>query len=103
MDNQLETSKNEDLEEVKNRIITIKSYQGFNESNLMTLPIFSLKRKRVSEINRLWIKGEQEVGLTVVAPPKTGCPTIYELDVLMALFKLLSKSMDNIIVVFFII
>jgi hypothetical protein len=96
VDNNLEASTNEDLE-VSNRTITIKSYQGFNESNLMTLPIFSLKRKRVTEINRIWIKGEQEVGLTVVGTEKSGCPTIYELDVLMALFKILAKSIDNVI------
>lgn len=96
VDNNLEASTNEGLE-VSNRKITIKSYQGFNESNLMTLPIFSLKRKRVTEINRIWIKGDQEVGLTVVGTEKNGCPTIYELDVLMALFKILAKSMDNVI------
>lgn len=97
MDNQSQASKINDSKEVSVRKITIKSYQGFNESNLMTLPIFSLKRKRVTEINRIWIKEEQEVGLTVVGTEKNGCPTIYELDVLMALFKLLAKSMDNVI------
>lgn len=97
MNNQLEVSENKDLEEISSRKITIKSYQGFNESNLMTLPIFSLKRKRVTEINRIWIKGDQEVGLTVVGSSKSKCPTIYELDVLMALFKILAKNMDNVI------
>lgn len=95
------------MENVENKSLTkeeqgvkkliIKSKQGFNESNLMTLPIFSLKRKKVDTIERVWYRDKKEIGLTVEGSGKRGCPTIYELDVLMALFKLLAKSMDNVI------
>lgn len=81
------------------KVIIIKSNQGFNESNLMTLPIFSLKRKKVSKIERTWIKDNEEIGLTVIGSGDKGCPTIYELDVLMALFKLLLKSIDSNLVI----
>lgn len=80
------------------RIIKIKSNQSFNESNLMTLPFISLKREKVFEINRTWIRDGKEVGLKVKATD-LGCPTIYELDVIMALFRILARSMDNEIVV----
>lgn len=83
---------------IDEKVIKIRSYQSFNESNLMTLPFISMRRKRVDEINRTWIRDGKEVGLKVVAS-KLGCPTIYELDVIMGLFKILSKNMNNEIVV----
>lgn len=93
MENIVETSKNEGLS--CGKVINMKKSQSFNESNLMTLPFISLKRKRVPEINRLWIRDGQEVALKVIGGSKYLCPTIYELDVLMALFKIHSKNMDN--------
>lgn len=93
MENIIEYSKNEDLG--CGKVINIKENQSFNESNLMTLPFISLKRKRVPEINRFWIKDGQEVALKVVGGAKYLCPTIYELDVLMALFKIHSENIDN--------
>lgn len=80
------------------KTVDIKQNQSFNESNLMTLPFISLKRKRVREINRIWIRDGQEVSLKVVGGEFL-CPTIYELDVLMALFKIQAKSMANKLVV----
>lgn len=80
------------------KIINIKKYQSFNESNLMTLPFISLKRARVQEIKRKWVRDGQEIGLTVRGA-KYGCPTIYELDVIMALLRIQSKNMDNKIVI----
>lgn len=77
------------------KVIQIKSSQSFNESSLMTLPFISLKRKKISKIERKWMRGNEEVGLTIKGTEDLGCPTIYELDVLMALFKILSRSMDN--------
>ena len=77
------------------KTIVIKTNQSFNESNLMTLPIFSLKREKVSRIERIWKRGDEEVGLIVEGSATRGCPTIYELDVLMALFKIMSKTMNN--------
>jgi hypothetical protein len=76
------------------KLIKIKPFQGLNESNLMTLPFISLKRKKEPVLNRKWIKGEQEIGLRVVGGLK-GVPTMYDLDCLLALFRLLIKSMDN--------
>lgn len=93
VENIVETSKNEDLS--CGKVINMKKNQSFNESNLMTLPFISLKRKRVPEIKRFWIRDGQEVALKVVGGAKYLCPTIYELDVLMALFKIHSKNMDD--------
>lgn len=80
--------------EIPDKVITIKPFQGLNESNLMTLPFISLKRKKEPVLIRKWIKGNQEVGLRVVGGER-GCPTMYDLDVLLALFRLLIKSIDN--------
>lgn len=80
--------------ETAEKLIKIKPFQGLNESNLMTLPFISLKRKKEPVLIRKWIKGNQEVGLRVVGGEK-GCPTMYDLDVLLALFRLLIKSIDN--------
>lgn len=98
MDN-IQDACNNQVQEDSERTIKIKSTQSFNESNLMTLPFISLKRKKVYEIERNWERNGKEVGLKVVGTKQHGCPTIYELDVLMGLLKILSKSMDNKIVV----
>lgn len=79
--------------EVKN--VTIKPHQGLNESNLMTLPFVSLKRKKVLTLERTWIKDGNEVGLKVVGSGDNGCPTMYDVDVLLALFRILTRSIDN--------
>lgn len=92
MENNLEISDSNSL--CCGKTIIIKPFQGLNESNLMTLPFISLKRKKEKTLNRKWIKGNQEVGLKVVGGEK-GCPTMYDLDVLLALFRLLIKSIDN--------
>ena len=90
-------AKVENLEkniEASEKLITIKPFQGLNESNLMTLPFISLKRKKEPVLIRKWIKGNQEVGLKVVGG-ENGCPTMFDLDVLLALFRLLIKSIDG--------
>lgn len=97
MKNVVEASKNEVL--TCEKTVDIKEHQSFNESNLMTLPFISLKRKRVPEINRTWIRDGQEINLQVKGGAEFGCPTIYELDVLMGLFKIQAKAMDNKLVV----
>lgn len=74
--------------------VVVKPHQGLNESNLMTLPFISLKRKKVPTLNRTWIKDNEEVGLKVVGGEQ-GCPTMYDLDVLLALFRLMLKNMKN--------
>lgn len=84
----------ENTKEISEKLIKIKPFQGINESNLMTLPFISLKRKKEPVLIRKWIKGNQEVGLRVVGGER-GCPTMYDLDCLLALFRLLIKSIDN--------
>lgn len=91
MDN-VDNSK--EIIETTEKLIIIKPFQGLNESNLMTLPFISLKRKKEPVLIRKWIKGNQEVGLKVVGGER-GCPTMYDLDVLLALFRLLIKSINN--------
>ena len=93
MDNDIETSDTNELEVISKEVI-VKPNQGLNESNLMTLPFISLKRKKVPSLNRTWIKNNKEVGLKVVGGEQ-GCPTMYDLDVLLALFRLMLKNMDN--------
>lgn len=97
MENSLEVSDNKDLS--CGKVINAKPSQSFNESNLMTLPFISLKRKKEPVLNRKWIRNNVEVELTVKGSADLGCPTIYEMDVLMALFKIQLKNMDNKIVV----
>ena len=79
--------------------IKIRRGHSFNENNLMVLPIFSLKKKRVTEIKKKWYRGDVEVGITVVGSARRGVPTIHELDTLMALFRLATKSIDNKILI----
>lgn len=93
MENISESSYNQACE--CGKTINIKDSQSFNESNLMTLPFISLKRKRVPEINRIWIRDGQEIALKVVGGSRYLCPTIYELDTLMALFKIHSENINN--------
>ena len=80
--------------------IKIRRGHSFNENNLMVLPIFSLKKKRVTEIKKKWYRGDVEVGITVVGSARRGVPTIHELDTLMAVFRLATKSIDNKIFTF---
>lgn len=93
MNNQLEASDRAKLSVEK--VVDIKSFQSINESNLMTLPFISLKRAKVYDIDRTWIRNGKEVNLKVVGSSKRGCPRIQDLDVLMALFKIMTNSIDN--------
>ena len=86
------------MKELVSKIITIKSNQGFNENNLMCLPIFSIKRNRVGKIKRIWYRNNQEVELTIVGGAEYGVPNIKDMDVLLALFKLMTKHIDNKII-----
>lgn len=81
------------------KVINIKPSQSFNESNLMTLPFISLKRKKEKILKRNWVRNGVDVELTVKGSVEFGCPTIYEMDVLMALFKIKLKNMNNTILV----
>lgn len=86
------------MKELVSKIITIKSNQGFNENNLMCLPIFSIKRNRVGKIKRIWYRNNQEVELTIIGGAEYGVPNIKDMDVLLALFKLMTKHIDNKII-----
>lgn len=97
MDNLIKNSNLNDL--TCGKVVNIKKNQSFNESNLMTLPFISLKRQRVPEIKRTWIRDGKEVELKVIGGTEHLCPTIYELDVLMALFKIQAKNMNNKLIV----
>lgn len=79
------------------KTIIIKSNQGFNENNLMCLPIFSLKREKINKLKRIWYRGNEEVELTIIGSSEYGVPNIKDMDVLLALFKIMTKHMDNII------
>ena len=80
------------MKELVSKIITIKSNQGFNENNLMCLPIFSIKRNRVGKIKRIWYRNNQEVELTIIGGAEYGVPNIKDMDVLLALFKLMTTK-----------
>lgn len=95
MENEIKDSNTN--EEACGKVLMIKSNQSFNESNLMTLPWISLKRKKVDKIVRTWNRGDKEVGLIVKGSVDYGCPTIYELDVLLGLNRIQSNNMNNII------
>lgn len=97
MDNSNKVSNKEELN--CGKVINIKDSHSFNESNLMTLPFISLKRGKEYELNRKWVRGNTEVALKIIGSSRFGCPTIYEMDVLMALFKIQLKNMDNKIVI----
>lgn len=82
-------------EVIKLKEITLSEHQGINESNLMTLPFVSMKRKPEKVIERKWARGGQEVGIKVLGSAEYGCPTMYDLDVLLALFRIMMKNVDN--------
>ena len=74
-------------------IMKLKSNQSINESNLMTLPFISLNKSKVKTLERYWEVNGVMRGLTVKGTDN-GCPTIAELDVLLALFKILTKNIE---------
>ena len=96
MDNSnLEEKSNIEVKE-ESRFIQLKSYEGINESNLMTIPFVSLRRSRVDVIENTWTKSNgDEVGIKVVGGAESGCPTMAEMDVLLALLRIMIKDNDN--------
>lgn len=105
-DNKLEDLRKDILDGFSDDIIDeqlslfkIKDNQGFNETNLMTLPFVWLKKFKkdnpVRSFERKWIKSDDtEVSITIVGG-KYGVPCIAELDVLLALFRIYIKQMGN--------
>lgn len=82
-------SRSVPLEEIQ--VVRLKSNQSINESNLMTLPFISMQRQKVSVLERIWETKNGNKGIKVVGG-ELGCPTILELDVLLALFRILIKN-----------
>lgn len=94
--------------DVKQKKLAVYNSHVVNESNLMTIPIFSLKRKKKitvdgqsfykdTMLSYTWKRGDAEVGLRVVGSSKSGCPTIHELEVYLGLMKLATKSQNNLL------
>lgn len=94
--NSVDNSENEESSIVKEEveIMKLKSNQSINESNLMTLPFISLNKSKVKILQRYWEVNGVMRGLTCKGSADNGCPTIAELDVLLALFKILTKNID---------
>ncbi|APH21003.1 TPA: replication initiator protein A [Clostridium botulinum] len=82
--------KKEEEQEVET--ISLKSNQSINESNLMVIPFISMKKTKVKVLERYWISNGVRRGIKVVGSGEHGCPTIAELDVLLALFRILIKN-----------
>lgn len=90
IDNKLVDNSQEQLTFFK-----IKQTHGINETNLMTLPFVSLKRKSESTIERVWKKSNNEIVSMKVVGGEFGVPQIAELDVLLALFRIHLKNNKN--------
>ncbi|MBS4893805.1 MAG: replication initiator protein A [Veillonella parvula] len=73
----------------------IKEGHSFNETNLMTLPFISLKKKEEKVIERSWKKSNNEIVSIKVVGGEHGVPQIAELDVLLALFRIHLKNNNN--------
>lgn len=98
MDKSLEVTDDEELIESKKeiKVIKLKSYEGINESNLMTIPFVSFKKAKVPIIERTWVRSNgEEVGITVKGSVDFGCPTMTEMDILLALFRIMMKDKSN--------
>lgn len=99
VDNLLEitNTNNEAVDNTQEQLtfFKIKQTHGINETNLMTLPFISLKRKVEPTIERVWKKSNDEVVSMKVVGGEHGVPQIAELDVLLALFRIHLKNNKN--------
>ncbi|MEG1309834.1 MAG: replication initiator protein A [Bacilli bacterium] len=99
VDNTLEVSdtveESVDKPEEQLTFFKLKENHGFNETNLMTLPFISLKRKKIDSFERTWKKSNNEIVSIEVIGGKNGVPQIAELDVLLALFRIHLKNNKN--------
>lgn len=99
MDNlckEIELAEDIDLEEIEDEteIRVIKSNQSIAESNLMVIPFVSMKKTKVKILKRVWISNGIERGITVKGSVDLGVPTIDDLDLLLALFRVHMKNND---------
>lgn len=90
VDNVVDKSSEEQLSFFK-----VKENHSFNETNLMTLPFISLKRKKIQSFERSWQKSNNEIVSMKVVGGESGVPQIFELDVLLALFRIHLRNNKN--------
>jgi hypothetical protein len=85
-----------DLDEIEDEteIRVIKSNQSIAESNLMVIPFVSMKKTKVKILKRVWMSNGVERGITVKGSVDLGVPTIDDLDLLLALFRVHMKNND---------
>jgi hypothetical protein len=93
---QIELFEDADLEEIEDEteIRVIKSNQSIAESNLMVIPFVSMKKTKVKILKRVWLSNGVERGITVKGSVDLGVPTIDDLDLLLALFRVHMKNND---------
>ena len=89
MENLINTEENEEI-----KIIPIKSNQSIAESNLMLLPFVSVQTTNIKILKRTWVSNGVERGLEVKGSADLGVPTIKDLDTMLALFRIMVKTMD---------
>lgn len=92
-----DTCENEVQEQTS--LFKLNKHQGLNETNLMTLPFIWLKRLNkqdpVKHFERIWTKSNNEIVSIKVVGGEYGVPCIGELDILLALFRIYLKQMNN--------
>ena len=71
------------------KVITIKSTHSIAESNLMVLPFVSVRNTKVGIFKREWESKGIKRGIEVKGSVNLGVPTIKDLDVLLALFRIM--------------
>lgn len=76
------------------KVITIKSTHSIAESNLMVLPFVSVRNTKVGIFKREWESKGIKRGIEVKGSVNLGVPTIKDLDVLLALFRIMVADMD---------
>lgn len=70
----------------------VKKGSGFNETNLMVMPIISLKKEIEREIKRSWIRPDNEIVKVRVSANEYGVPKALDFDVLLALLRVHLKN-----------
>lgn len=69
-----------------------KNQYNFCETNIILLPLISLKREREDVIERKWISIDGKESYIKIIGGETGVLQIFELDLLLALFSLNQKN-----------
>ncbi len=77
---------------VEKDLFHVKKGSGFNETNLMGLPIVSLKREREDKIVRKWLRSDGREAKIIVTGNEYGVPKMLDFDVLLALLRIHLKN-----------